>query len=98
MDPIVKKQTQLTDCNLTHFKVGGSQVAEISYSKASLKELEQEVILPTINEESLQKIIDNPDMKKSDKFRVLHKNGVSIKEIAEIFGAHYSFVSAAVKR
>lgn len=97
MSQIVKKQTQLTDCSLTHFRVGGVQVAEISYSKESQKEMDN--IAPKfLSEESVQQIKDNSTLKKSDKFRTLYKNGVSVKEIAEMFGAHYSFVSAAVKR
>ncbi len=45
-----------------------------------------------------QAIVDNEDMKKSDKFRALHKDGISIGQITRIFESYYSFVQSAVTR
>jgi len=49
-------------------------------------------------EGKLLEIFESTILAKSDKFRQLHAEGVSIGQITRLFDSHYSFVKSAVTR
>lgn len=49
-------------------------------------------------EGKLLEIFESTTIAKSDKFRQLHAEGVSIGQITRLFDSHYSFVKSAVTR
>lgn len=100
-DPKVSINNQLTTKKsktmATAKKADSKKTA--SKSKTSTKAVEKasRVQDPALNK-TQQKIFDNEELPKSEKFRRLFKHGCSKSHIARLFNSPYSFVRAAIER